>query len=291
VRFNLSLVMENNASLFLELKNHYTEGVQQQNASVLQGFLKDERYLLFKEEQSAHYVDLRCMRAECFILFGHFDEAIRECRMALAKATKKAQWKVYMLWTKLHSLQVVYATSDSAAQAAAQAAIMLAEKAQKVLPKSPDRHYQHLTFAMIASFFQLFLGERDKALKAYSTCQFVPIPIPQYNDRSALDYLFRNYAKGLAVAIDLKNEALLRNLLKVISIDDQSLYGEKNLFKLFHSTLLTTMDTHPAFSTDFNRLFQWQKKLHSSMKELDFFLTSTSANMSEALDVFFRTFK
>ncbi len=280
------------SDLFSELKLQYTSGIQNQDAKSLNAFVRDERFLTLKtDETRQEYVAMRCYRAECFILFGSFDEAIKECRFALAYASEKKKWEVYMLWAKLHSLQLVYTSGDSALTAIAQAAVMVAQKGRKSVPKSKDSEYQNLAFANIEAFFQLFLGEGDAARKAYQNFKFTPVPIPQYNDENALDYLFANYAKALAVAIELKDEKLLRNLMKVISIDDQTLYGEQSLFKVFHTTLVTTMDTHPNFSADFNRLFQIKNKLKPTMKELDFFLTSTSANMSQALEVFFNGFE
>lgn len=278
--------------IFKELEDLYITGIQNQDAKLLNAFVKDDRVLLFKEEKSREqYITLRMYRAECFILFGMFSEAIKECRLALVFADKKQHWEIYMLWAKLHYLQFVHTDGELHLKAIAEAAILVAQKGRKSVVSGKDTEYKRLAFINLEAFFTLYLGQRDEAKALYSSCKFSPVPIPQYNDDNALPYLFTNYAKGLAVAIELKDEKLLRDLLKVISIDDETLLGGKSLFKIFHTTLVTTMDTHPQFATEFNQLFQLQAKVKGEMKELDFFLTSIRANMMQALDVAFNVFK
>jgi len=277
---------------YQELVNQYSTGVSTQDAKLLNAFVQDDRVLQFKHaDYREEYVTLRLYRAECFILFGLFSEAIKECRLALVFADKKQHWEVYMLWSKLHYLQFVHTDGDLHLKAIAEAAILVSQKGKKSVVSGKDAEYKRLAFVNVEAFFLAFLGQGEAIKALYSDCKFTPIPITQYNDQQALSYLFTNYAKGLAAAIELKDEALLRNLLKVISIDDQTLLGGQSLFKIFHTTLVTTMDTHPQFSTEFNQLFQLQDKIKGQMKELNFFLTSISANMMQALEVAFNVFK
>lgn len=280
------------SAVYKELQNQYEVGVEQQDAKALNAFVRDDRVLLFKsDDKRDEYVTLRMYRAECFILFGMFADGIKECRLALAFAKSKVHWEIYMLWSKLHYIQFIHTNDELGLKAIAQAGVMIAQKGRKAVNSSIVSEYQALAFANNEAFFNLYLGERDASADLYKGFKFTPIPIPQYNDDTALTYLFTNYAKGLAVAIELKNETLLRNLLKVISIDDQVLLGNKSLFKIFHNTLITTMDTHPQFATEFNQLFQLQDKVKAEMKELNFFLTSIKANMMDALEVSFNVFK
>lgn len=280
------------SELYQDLVTQYTDGVTNQDAKLLNAFVKDDRLLQFKTpEHREQYITLRLYRAECFILFGMFNEAIKECRLALVFADKKQHWEVYMLWTKLYYLQFLHTDGTLHLKAIAEAAILVAQKGYSSVVSGKDTDYKRLAFLNVEAFFLLYLGQRDAVVALYVPVKFNPIPIPQYNDDQALSYLFTNYAKGLAVAIELKDEKLLRHLLKVISIDDQTLLGGESLFRIFHTTLVTTMDTHPQFATEFNQLFQLQEKVKGEMKELNFFLSSISANMMQALEVAFNVFK
>lgn len=283
---------EDFATIYQDLVSIYHEGMAKQDAPLLNTFVNDDRILLFKNEESREaYTDLRLWRAKCFILFGHYTKAIKECRLTLAFAHKKRHGDVYLLWCQVLYSEFVLSADNAILKSLAEQTIALCERGVQALVSSKDGAYQRLSFVNVAAFFYLYLGKRTEAKALYKEMKFIPIPIVTYNDEHALEGLFLNYAKGLAVAIELQDETLLRQLLKVISIDDQTLYGEKNLFKLFHATLVTTMDTHPNFSTAFNQLFQIQNQLKSTMKELDFFLTSIHSNMQQALDVFFKGFK
>jgi hypothetical protein len=283
---------EEQSLAYQELIDLYQTGIANQDAKRLNAFVRDDRVLAFKDEEDRQrYVTLRQCRAECFILFGQFSDAIKECRLALAFASKAVHWTVYMLWSKLHYLQFIHTDGKDSLQAVAEAAIMVSSKGRQAVKNSKDAEYQCLAFANVEAFFRVYLGQHDEAKLLYKDFKFAPVPIPQYNDETALSYLFSNYAKGLAVAIELQDEKLLKDMLKVISIDDQMLYGKQSLFKIFHGTLVTTMDTHPMFSNEFNQLFQIQPKVKEEMKELNFFLTSIKANMMEALEVSFNVFK
>lgn len=276
---------------YRELSDLYHSGIEQQDAPKLNAFVRDDRVLAFKDDEfREQYVSLRRYRAECFILFGMFPEAIKECRLALAFANKKQHADIYFLWVKLHQLQFVHTEDTVALKAIAEALIIISRKGREAVVSSKESEYQKLSFTNVEAFFLTYLGRADEAKALYAHCQFTPIDIPVYNDKDALPYLFAHFSLGLATAIELKDETLLRHLLKVISIDDETLYGALSLFKVFHGTLVTTMDTHPAFATAFNQLFQIQDKVKAEMKELNFFLTSTRANMTQALEVAFSGF-
>ena len=279
-------------AIYERLEELYAKGVAEQDAKVLNAFVRDDEFLMLKTpDTKAQYIALRLYRAECFILFGSFNDGIKECRLALAFAEKSQHWGIYMLWAKLHYIQFVHSEGKVARQAVAEAAVMIARKGRAAVVNSDDAGYQRLSFINIEAFFMLYLGQHDDAKALYSTLKFKPVPISQYNDKEALPYLFSNFAKGLSVAIELKDEKLLRQLLSVISIDDQMIYSKESLFKIFHSTLITTMDTHPNFATDFNQLFQLKDKCKEELKELNFFLTSITSNMMQALELAFDVFK
>lgn len=279
-------------SIYLQLTEQYIQGVEKQDAKILNAFVQNDEFLSLKTpETKGEYTRIRLYRAECYILFGSFSDAIKECRLGLAFANKNTQWEIYMLWAKLHFIQFLHTDGDMSLQAVAEAAILVAQKGRAAVVPCNDAGYQRLSFINIEAFFTLYLGKREEAKALYSSLKFTPVPIPQYNDKEALPFLFTNFAKGLAVAIELKDEKLLRQLLRVISIDDQTLYSKESLFKIFHTTLVTTMDTHPNFATEFNQLFQLKDKTKEQLKELNFFLTSITSNMMQALELAFEVFK
>lgn len=286
------MIREELKALYCRLEDCYFKGIAAQEAKVLTDFVRDDSFLVLKTpDTKAEYTAMRLYRAESFLLFGHFTEAIKECRLALAFAEKSQHWEIYMLWTRLHFIQFLQTEGALSLRAVAEAAVLLAQKGRASVLPSNDAGYQRLSFINIEAFFMLYLGERETAKTLYSTLKFNPIPIPQYNDKEALPYLFVSMAKGLAVAIELKDEKLLRNMLKVISIDDQMLYSKASLFKIFHATLVTTMDTHPNFATAFEQLFLLKDKTSDELKELNFFLNSISSNMTPALELAFSVFQ
>ena len=80
-------------------------------------------------------------------------------------------------------------------------------------------------------------------------------------------------------------------MLKVISIDDQTLYGEKNLFRLFWATMNQTFDLRPEFAEGFNSLYNQRADLTPSFPNLKYFLDNVGAGMQTALSLFFGEFR
>ena len=279
------------SNIYTQLTEKYIQGVENQDAEILSAFVKNDEFLSLKTlETKEEYTRIRLYRAECYMLFGRFSDAIKECRLALAFAKKEQHWEIYILWARLHFVQFIHTEGDTALRAAAQAAVLLAQKGRAAVVPCKDAAYQRMSFIHIEAFFTLYLGNREKATFLYASLRFIPVPISQYNDKEALPYLFSTFALGLAVAIELKQEKLLRQLLGVISIDDQTLYSKQSLFKIFHTTLVTTMDTHPNFAAAFDQLFQLKDKTQQELPELNFFLTSITSNMIQALELAFSGF-
>ena len=277
--------------IYTELISTYDRGISQQDAQLLTTFVRDGSILMFKtEEYKDAYVDLRLKRADAFGLFGKFTEATKEYRLALMMCDASFKWEVYLAWCQSLFLQFILTKDETELKAIAAKIAETAEKGKSSVITGKDKEYRKMTFTHFEAFFFIYLGKRDKAKALYASFKFKPIPIPQVNDDSEMIYLFANFAKGLAVAIELEDQTLLDNLLKVVSIDDQILYGEKNLFLKFHTTLMYTMDMRSELSTDLNQLFNINTKIMTEMKQLSFFLTSIQTNMLGPLDGFFNGF-
>lgn len=283
---------ENINEVYAELMDIYEKGMNNQDAALLTNFVRDGRVLMFKQEENIQqYIDLRLKRADTFGLFGKFTEAIKEYRLAIAMCEPQAHWEIYLAWCQSLYLKFILSKDDEELKSIASDIISIAAKGKKSIITGKDKEYRQMSLAHFEAFFLAYLGDKTKAKAVYSGFKFKPVPITQINNENELTYLMSNYAKGLAVAIELEDVNLLEQLLKVISIDDQVLYGEKNLFKKFHTTLLHTMDMRPEFTTDLNQLFAINDKLMTPMKQLSFFLTSIQANMLSTLDGFFNGFK
>lgn len=284
--------IENIQDIYNDLVNCYSKGMQQQDAKTLTEFVRNGQVLLFKDEAHVEqYVSLRIMRGDAYDLFGKFTEAIKEYRLALIMCPPNEQWEVYLAWCQTLFHQFMASTEKEQLLKLPMQIIEIAQKGKKTIISGKDTEYRRMTFAHFEAFFHLYNGQTKAARACYNGFKFKPVPIPQYNNEQELSYLMSNYAKGLAVAIELEDKTLLHQLLKVISIDDQTLYEEKNIFKMFHTTLLNTMDTRSEFATDLNKLFIITDKVRSEMKQLAYFLTSTQANMLLTLDGFFNNFK
>ena len=130
------------------------------------------------------------------------------------------------------------------------------------IPAGKDKVFHQLTVAGLKAFLQGMNGRMGEAVKILKKMTFLPVPVPQYNDKNELRIFFRHFFTGMAIAIESKDRQLLFQMLKVISIDDQTLYGEKNLFRLF-----------------------W------AFPNLKYFLDNVGAGMQTALSLFFGEFR
>lgn len=272
--------------VFQSLLNDFEQATATNDAQRLNQFLNDKRVVLFKEDKK-RYLTLRELRAKGYSLFGDFDFADREYKMALPYCKQEYKPALLLNHSLIHFFRFTIAKETSEKRAAMERVVAILNSAHNFLPKGDTPEYDRLTITNVQAFALGYLGKAEEAQKAYQACEFKPVPIPTYNDKNRLLPLFSHYFKGLAFAIEQKNYQLLRNLLMVISIDDETLYGEKNLFKLLQEIMNQTFDMRSEFEQDFNSLFKLAPKLEPAYPNFRYFIDLIGANMHTALELYF----
>jgi len=276
--------------VYKELCEKFEQGKSRRDARVLQSFLNDDRVINFRGQQP-EYLHLRSLRAEALAMFGHYLKASREYQLAVSYASSSVKWEflVQQSFMLLWHLITSQSTND-------QSDIFLKcqktlDKAMEKVPAGKDKIFQQITVAGLNAFLKGLNQQTSEGVSLLKKMNFLPVPIPQYNDKNELVIFFRHFFMGMAVAIEAKDRQLLFQMLKVISIDDQTLYGEKNLFRLLWETMNQTFDMRPEFAEGFNQLFNQRNHLSPAYPNLRYFLDNVGAGMHTALDLFFSEFK
>ncbi|QZE12944.1 hypothetical protein K4L44_10120 [Halosquirtibacter laminarini] len=280
--------MEEKVSILDKTLKRYQDAIKHRSSSELQAFLQDTIALEQLVDHQVAYCELRMARFDAYKLIGEFQQAQREYKAYIATYPdqKIIDW-VYKL-SDLYFTAFIYSDKSHSDQwiKAMESVVVTYKKRPEA--ESLDR-YQRLALANIQSFAMIYRGDKEGAKALYSTFQFQPIEIAFCNDQDALPFLYGNYMKGLWSAILLKDRALLNNLLKVVSIDDQTLYGEKDLFTLFYKTVMDIADTKSAFKNEFN-LFFIKKEWSETTKDIGYILDSIKGQLTSALKAFFSAF-
>ncbi|GET21163.1 hypothetical protein [Prolixibacter denitrificans] len=275
--------------VYKELCEKFEQGKSKRNAEVLRSFLNDDRIIDFRG-QHAEYLHLRSLRAEAFTLFGHYLKASREYQLAVPYASQARKWK-FLLQQGSMLLWHLFTTPSAEASDVFLKCEKTLDKAMENIPAGKDKIFQQITVAGLNAFLKGLNQQTSEGVSLLKKMNFLPVPIPQYNDKNELVILFRYFFMGMAVAIEAKDRQLLLQMLKVISIDDQTLYGEKNLFRLLWETMNQAFDMRPEFAEGFNQLFNQRNHLSPAYPNLRYFLDNVGAGMHTALDLFFSEFK
>lgn len=276
-------------TLYLNIIAQYKTIVKSNRKSDMVNFLDRKEIALFKDFPEI-YSQLRSLRGNVAAMVGDFNRVEKEYKLGFSQCSLDTRWEYLFDWGKAYWL-IFFAVGTK--EDKERAALKIIEKVNEVeanLGDVAEKEFYRIVLAGLKGFMHIYLGENSTAEEVLRNCIFTPVPIPQYNDKKALNRLFSNYFKALAVAIELKDKDLLRKLITVISIDDQTLLSEQNLFKLFHFTLMNTIDLRPEFSAEFNSFFQISPALAPAFPNLRFFIDLIRVNDQTALDRFFSTF-
>lgn len=275
---------------YQQLIAQYDKGVQEKDPKAIQQFLVDSEGEFLKDNKQ-YYLEILQLRASALVLFGDLDNAGEELRKGHHLCSDSAKWIYDLNWALQYMAEFSFKRGEEKIQHAMQQGLDVLKMAQSEIQDEEFTEYYHLTVNNVKAFMLMVLGENSEAIKCYDSCDFTPVPIPAYNNKEILQVLFANYTKGFAVAIENKNLNLLKNLLKVISIDDNLLMNETNNFRLFYETLASAFDMRAELVAEFNALFRIKDTLVAALPNFSAFLTLIGEQNFDKLDQFFQEFK
>lgn len=275
---------------YKQLITLYNKGVQEKHPKIIQQFLTDSNNNDLKENKE-YYLEVLQLRSSAFLLFGELDNAGDELRKGQPFCPDSQKWIYDFNWALQYMAEFSFKRGEAKIQHAMNQGIEVLEMAQNEIPNNEFSEYYDLTVNNVKAFMLMVTGKHAEATKCYDNCNFTPIPIPAYNNKALLQEMFVNYTKGFAVAIENKDLKLLKNLLKVISIDDNLLMNEKNIFRLFYKTFISALDMRIELNTEFNALFKIKDTLHPFLPNFSNFLTLIGEQNFGKLNLFFADFK
>ncbi|PXY02195.1 hypothetical protein DF185_05995 [Marinifilum breve] len=281
--------MQTNKEIYQALIESYNKGIQEKNPSLIREFLADNSVENLKDD-AAYYLEILQLRAGAFSLFGELKEAVEEYGKGYSSCSKNGKWVYGLNWALQFMAEFSFKRGDEKIIDAMSEGVKVLDQAIQDLPEDKYQEFYHLCLINVKAFMLLTSGKREEALAIFNDCKFTPIPIPEYNDKESLQMLFANFTKGFAVAIELKNLDLLMNLMKVISIDDQVLYSNAGLFRVFYETLVCAFDMRAEFITEFNAMFKIKDALTTLTPEFSKFLGLIGEQDFDKLDEFFQGF-
>ena len=277
-------------NIYKSLVELYNKGITEKDPKIIREFLNDHTHIALKDDPQ-FYLEILQHRAAAFALFGELSEAGQEYAKGYSSCSTSGKWVYGLNWALQYMAEFSINRGKAKLKEVLSEALPVLEQAEKDLVFDQYREFYQLALSNVKAFILMSLGEKDKALAIYKDAKFTPVPIPAYNDKESLQLLFAHYTKGLAVAIEYKDIKLLKNLLKVISLDDDMLQNEQSFFKLFYETLVSTFDMRAEFITEFNGMFKIKDSLKTVAPSFARFLTLIGEQDFDKLDVFFKDFK
>ncbi|WP_372751330.1 hypothetical protein [Labilibaculum sp.] len=279
--------MQNKEQVYRSLIDMYNTGIQSKDPKQIRNFLNNKSVELLKDEPR-FYLEILQLRAASFSLFGELNEAGEEYRKGYESCSTSGKWVYGLNWALQFMAEFSFKRGSEKIEEAMNNGIQVLNQALTDLPFDKYRDFYYLTLTNVKAFMLLNSGKKEEALQSYADCKFIPVPIPEYNDKESLQILFAHFTKGIAVAIELKNYDLLMNLMKVISIDDQTLNAEGSLFRIFYETLVSAFDMRAEFITEFNAMFKIKAELGTSSPHFAEFLGLIGEQDLDKLDLFFK---
>lgn len=279
--------MKEKEEIYQFLIELYNKGIQSKDPKVIREFLNNNSVELLKDE-ARFYLEILQLRAASFSLFGELNEAGDEYRKGYSSCSTSGKWVYGLNWALQFMAEFSFKRGKEKVQEAMNNGIIVLDQALIDLPFDKYRDFYYLCLSNVRAFMLLNSDRREEALRSYDDCRFTPVPIAEYNDKESLQILFAHFTKGIAVAIELKDYDLLMNLMKVISIDDQTLESDGSLFRVFYETLVSAFDMRAEFITEFNAMFKIKETLENTTPHFAEFLSLIGEQDLDKLDLFFQ---
>ncbi len=279
--------MKEKEKIYQSLIEMYNSGIQSKDPKKIREFLNNDSVELLKDD-ARFYLEVLQLRAASFSLFGELNEAGEEYRKGYTSCSTSGKWVYGLNWALQFMAEFSFNRGKEKIHEAMNNGIKVLDQALIDLPFDKYRDFYYLCISNVKAFMLLNVNKKDEALQVYEDCKFIPVPIPEYNDKESLQVLFAHFTKGIAVAIELKDYDLLMNLMKVISIDDNTLQSEGSLFAIFYETLVSSFDMRAEFITEFNAMFKIKDVLESTTPHFSKFLTLIGEQDLDKLDQFFQ---
>lgn len=274
--------------MYKDIKEQYLKAIQEKNVDALMQILQAKVSSdLPKEDQS----NIHIMKAEGYSFVGKWVPMDEEFNMGYDLANYDKQYLIKLQWALSHMLRLKRHKELKYHKYAFLRITEILNSSEKDYINLNEKEYAALTNASILAFGDIYLENTESAIKRFENIAFTPIPLEMFNDKNSLQFLFNNIYKGFAVAIELKNKELLLNLIKVISIDDQMLNGNDDLFTKYYSSLLHLFDLRPEFVQEFNSLFHLKDELSTKFKNFFYYLYLIEENNLPKLKSMFDSFK
>ncbi|MFA8298914.1 MAG: hypothetical protein ACEPOV_02005 [Hyphomicrobiales bacterium] len=275
--------------IFEQFNNEYNKAIDAKDISRLFTLLGNE-FEVDKDCNKQEYVKIMSLKSVMAGMLGDFKMVILYSEEAYKYCEDREKWDYMVKWG-VNYLPVMFSSMRVAKK---QELLKLGLEQLNISSKLADQaaaSYEKLVSACLRSFFALYLGDKEKARSYFNGIEFVPIPINDFNQSGKMVHMFSHIFKGFVVAIELQDKELLMNLLKVISIDDQILHGEENLFLKFQRTLADIIDVRKEFKADFDVFYRSSEKISDSFPFFHIFVQYLEQKNVKALDMFFAVFK
>ncbi len=275
--------------IFNTLVEQYNKALSNSDAKAIDSFLKSQDYKLINTDVKL-YIEVLTLRAQGFTLFGNLIDANKEYQEAYNLSSAEDKSILGLNWALTFLTELSINRGSSAVKESFNLAVLVINDALKYIEKSNQKTYCNLALCGLKSFMLLSIQKPKEAKEALSSVDFVPVPVPEYNDQDSLNFLFANFTKNLAVAIELKDTGLLLSMLNVIAIDDPLMMSDAPLFQKFYSTLVTTFDMRPEFINEFNTLFKIKGNFQSILPNFANMLSLVGDQKFDQLALFFDEF-
>jgi len=280
--------MSNFEKYFKEFNQRYADLLAKQDSNNLHALLK-ESIPEFDSGESRMVASLHQQKARAYALFAENSEMDRHFEAAVNLINQAEAWKLYLDWANLYLMQLRIPHMQKNTQAIFENALRIIKRVS-ISSLKKDR-YALWAVSSFQAFCETGLANNKELPGIYKALDFSPIPLSLVNNRQKIKEFYAHFFKSIAVAIELRDEALLLKLLKIISIDDAILMGEGTLLNKFQQTLNDSMDMRPEFAAEFNFIYALAPVLKSNFPNLSLFISYLEDQNFGGLHYFFKAIK
>lgn len=238
----------------------------------------------WKLEEQELYVGYCIHKAGIYALFGESIDLDDWMQKALQFSDHELLTDVYAKWINLYWSLAKAVRDQSKITAIFSSLYNISTKALKLEMGKFDRY----SFISIRAFSLAALGKHSELEEYLSSIKWNEIPVKLFNDKTKLGHLYTHLYKLLISALEIRDEKILNEILKMVSIDDGIIMSKSPLFRKFNTVVMDLSDLRPEFAADFNSFYKLRKKWAGYLPNFSLFTMMIEEENSKGLDLFFK---
>ncbi|OYT16207.1 MAG: hypothetical protein B7C24_08965 [Bacteroidetes bacterium 4572_77] len=260
----------------------FDKGIKENNPSIIADLIR-RKAPSWEEEETENFLSYCISMASFNWMYGNNLDADEWMKKNIQFSPITKRTTSFSMWLQVYINQAVKLKKDSSLKKNISSVYNIS-----TLALAQDMgYYDKMAFYAAQCFSLTFLGKHPEARSIYKAIKWKDVPSKLSNNPEKLKIFYAHIFKFFVVAIELKDQELLQNLLQMLTIDDGLLRSKQPLFRKFNQVVIDLADLREEFAKDFDLFYEQKTAWNGFLPNFSLFSMMIEKEDAKNLSYFF----